>query len=499
MNKQQIESVEISKPVTGTQPPPRDNGGPRSWGLSAKLLVLTVAFVMIAEILIFVPSVANFRNVWLRNHLHMAESASIVYLDADELMLSESAGSRLLETTQSLTVAIRRGGISQMMASSPNTGIIAEHINIDDSGVLSSIQSALSMLIMEPDLQYRVFGRMRSGDGVIELVQELRHIQRAMLVYSRNVLVLSLFISVFTAALVYLALYRMIVRPIIRISANMDEFSKSPENASLIFRPGHRTDEIGIAEKRLSAFQQDLQYTLRQKQRLADLGLAVSKINHDLRNILASAQLFSDRLTGLPDPTVQRFAPKLIRTIDRAVAYTKSVIDYGRALEAPPNRKILALRGVVTDVSELLGLETDPNVEWANEVAPDLQIDADPEQLFRILMNLCRNSQQAVAELEPGGSRIRIAVTAERIGRAVHVRVIDTGPGIPDHVREKLFDAFQGSTKTDGSGLGMSIAAELIRAHGGLIQIDETSEEGTTFCLTVPDRPDQQSGLLQKS
>ncbi|MEM9331288.1 MAG: HAMP domain-containing sensor histidine kinase [Pseudomonadota bacterium] len=456
-------------------------------GLSAKLLMLTVVFIMLAEILIFVPSVANFRNVWLRTHLDIAEAASIVYLDSNDLMLSDTAAMRLLETTRSSTVAIRKDGISQLIASTQSPGEIVEHIDLDSSTAFGSIRSALAMLVMSPDAKYRVFGSIRSQDAEIELVQRMEFIQTAMWRYARNILFLSLLISVFAAGLVYLALYRLIVRPIIKISANMDNFSQAPENASLIYKPTDRSDEIGVAEHRLASFQQDLQNTLRQRQRLADLGLAVSKINHDLRNILASAQLFSDRLSALPDPTVQRFAPKLLRTIDRAVDYTKSVIDYGKALEAPPNRRVLLLKNIVDDVAELLGLENEPTFKWQNLIDAEMKADADPEQLFRVLMNICRNAQQAMADMEDNERVMKLIVSARRIDAGVEITVQDTGPGIPEHAREKLFRAFQGSTKSDGTGLGMSIAYELIKAHGGTIELKESCAKGTSFLITIPD------------
>ncbi|MGI9351678.1 MAG: ATP-binding protein [Rhizobiaceae bacterium] len=477
-------------------PPSNETSDPaetgRRWfyqGLSAKLLLLTIVFIMLAEVLIFVPSVANFRNVWLRTHIDTAEAASIVYLDSNDPMLSGMAAERLLETTQSITIAVRRDGASQLIASSEAPQNLVEHIDLDNTTAFTSIRSALAMLFMNPDSEYRVFGSIRSGEAMLELVQKMEYIQIAMWRYAWNILLLSLLISVFAAGLVYLALYRLIVLPIIRISSNMDEFSKAPENASLIYTPTGRKDEIGIAEHRLSSFQQDLQNTLRQKQRLADLGLAVSKINHDLRNILASAQLFSDRLTSLPDPTVQRFAPKLLRTIDRAVDYTKSVIDYGKALEAPPKRRLLLLKNTVDDVAELLGLENGPKFRWENTIEADFKADADPEQLFRILMNLCRNAQQAMCDMEDDKRIMRLHVEAFRTENTVKIRVSDTGPGIPEHVREKIFSAFQGSTKTDGTGLGMSIAYELVRAHGGSIEIEETGETGTMFAVIIPDTP----------
>ncbi len=455
-------------------------------GLSVKLLLLTIAFIMLAEILIFVPSMANFRNVWLRTHLDIAESASIVYLDTADERLSEGASENLLDTVLAKTIAIRRDGRSQLLASSGAPSQIVAHIDLDNATPFSSIRSALEMLFMAPETQYRVFDQTRALGGEIELVQEMKHIQAAMWKYARNILLLSLLISVFAAALVYLALYRLIVLPIIRISSNMDAFSKEPENASLIYKPSKRGDEIGVAENRLATLQTDLRKTLQQKQHLADLGLAVSKINHDLRNILASAQLFSDRLTSLPDPTVQRFAPKLIRTIDRAVDYTKSVIDYGKAVEAPPNRRNLVLHSIADEVRELLGLEQNSKIKWQNDIDQMLEVNGDPEQLFRVLMNLCRNAQQAMQDMDAGDREQILAVCAEAVGSDIHIRVKDTGPGIPEHIQPKLFNAFQASTKAGGTGLGMTIAAELVRAHGGTIGIEETSANGTSFKIVIP-------------
>src|SRR5918997_785203 len=132
-----------------------------------------------------------------------------------------------------------------------------------------------------------------------------------------------------------------------------------------------------------------------QKSWLAALGLAVSKINHDLRNLLASAQLFSDRLAGLPDPTVQRFAPKLMRALERAIDFCQSTLSYGRAQEAPPERRLLALQPLVEEVRETLGVGPDSNVQWISSVERDLRIDADPDQLFRVLVNMGRNALQA--------------------------------------------------------------------------------------------------------
>ncbi|MFZ1815601.1 MAG: HAMP domain-containing sensor histidine kinase [Rhizobiaceae bacterium] len=461
-------------------------------GLSGKLLLLTVIFVMVAEVLIFVPSVANYRNVWLQAYLDSAESASIVYLDSADPMLSQRAQRELLRSTASQAVVIQEGSMRRLMAESSMPEAVSEHIDMTTMHPVKAITSALAMLLSPSGKSYRVFAPMKSRDAIIELVQTDVRLKHALRLYARNVLLLSLAISLITASLVFLALHWLIVRPIRRLSRNMNAFSAEPDNASLIYEPTGRRDEIGVAETRLAAFETDLHNTLRQRQHLADLGLAVSKINHDLRNILASAQLFSDRLSSLPDPTVQRLAPKLLRTIDRAASYTGSVLAYGKAAEQPPRRQRHRLARIVDDVGELLGLPTGGSVEWRNQVPGDLEADVDAEQFFRVMLNLCRNAVQAMEKrgADHHGSAVsRITVSGRREANGVELRVADTGEGMASDMLPNLFRAFQGSARPGGTGLGLAIAAELVRAHGGMITLVSTSPAGTEFLIRLPDQP----------
>ncbi|MBV8745533.1 MAG: HAMP domain-containing histidine kinase, partial [Xanthobacteraceae bacterium] len=225
---------------------------------------------------------------------------------------------------------------------------------------------------------------------------------------------------------------------------------------------------------------------LNQKSRLAALGLAVSKINHDLRNLLSSAQLFSDRLAGLPDPRVQQFAPKLMRALERAIAYCQSTLSYGRAQEPPPDRHPVLLDHLVEEVRETLGLNG--AIGWIAAVERGLVVDADHDQLLRILLNLTRNAVQALESRAPNEpARDQVRVTGRREGAVALIEVSDTGPGLSPKARAHLFEAFQASTRAGGSGLGLAIAAELVRAHGGEIKlIDGTI--GATFRFTIPDR-----------
>jgi signal transduction histidine kinase len=115
-------------------------------------------------------------------------------------------------------------------------------------------------------------------------------------------------------------------------------------------------------------------------------------------------------------------------------------------------------------------------------------VDADPEQLFRIMLNLVRNALQALESRDardPGRDQIRI--TGRREGAVAVIEVSDTGPGLSERARAHLFEAFQGSTRTGSVGLGLAIVAELVRAHGGDIRLVEGTI-GATFRVSIPDR-----------
>jgi signal transduction histidine kinase len=314
-------------------------------------------------------------------------------------------------------------------------------------------------------------------------------LRKAMYRFSRNVLVVALLIAGLTSALVYLALHYLFVRPMRRLTANLVGFHENPENPARIIVPSQRADEIGVAERELSDMQRDLVSMLHQKSRLAALGLAVSKINHDLRNMLASSQLLSDQLASVPDPRVQRFAPKLMRSLERAIDFAQSTLSYGRAQEAEPDRRHVLVEPVVTEVRESAGLASDASITWVAAIERGLAVDADPDQLFRILLNLVRNAAQALeSQPEHDTATMQIRITGRREGAVAILEVSDTGPGVPAKTREHLFQAFQTSGRPGGSGLGLAIAAELVRAHGGEIHLVEGTI-GATFRITIPDRP----------
>lgn len=460
-------------------------GRRRSLGLSSKLLLLTVLFVLIAEVLVYVPSIANFRNNRLAERIRSAELIAIALSDSGDV--PRVLQDRLLGNMGAMTIAVHAGAMRRLVAMSEMPPPVDRTSDLAQRDAWTSIVEAFDALFASDGRVLRILGTPDDGGEVIEAVVSETPIRAAMLRYSRNVVGLSLFISVITAAALYFTLRNLFLAPLARLTGAMVDFSANPEDPSRIIVPCQRDDEIGIAEQRLSAMQRELAETLGQKKHLADLGLAVSKINHDLRNMLASAQLITDRLSAVPDTSVQRFVPKLMATLDRAIGYSQAVMNYGKTGEAPPERRLVAVRRVVDDVAEVLGLTNHATVEFEIAVSADLEIDADPDQLFRVLMNICRNAAQALeGDTNPAVVR-RIAVSAARSGTVVTLRVADTGPGVPPRAREYLFRPFQGGVRRGGNGLGLAICAELVRAHGGTIELLEQGP-GATFEIQIPDR-----------
>jgi len=463
--------------------------------LSAKLLLLTLLFVMLAEILIFVPSVANFRINWLTDRLTAARLAALATKDRGEGMVPDPLRTELLRTAQVRAVSWLRDNQHTLVLPPDRKEEISAHYDLSSDSRRSGLWNDLAMRVQliwdamavffaDEGRIIAVVGEPVAGDKLRIVLPEAA-LKAAMIRYGLNVLGLSIIISVITGALVYFALNNMLVQPMMRITRNILRFSQNPEDASRIIVPSRRKDEIGIAERGLAHMQGELAHTLQQKNRLAALGLAVSKISHDLRNILASAQLISDRLGSLPDPSVQRFAPKLIASLDRAISLCETTLRFGRAEEAPPRREATLLRALVAEVGEGLGLPREDGITWSVEVDEQLHVDADRDQLYRVLSNLCRNALQAIEQHETGKGHIRIS--GLRNGSRVTIDVHDSGPGVPEKARAHLFQAFQGSARKGGTGLGLAVAHELVTAHGGSIRLLDI-ERGTQFRVEIPDR-----------
>jgi signal transduction histidine kinase len=269
-----------------------------------------------------------------------------------------------------------------------------------------------------------------------------------------------------------------------RITASMEAFRNAPENAASVIEASERSDEIGAAQRELAHMQNELRNALQQKTHLAALGAAVSKINHDLRNVLATAHLASDRLADSDDPHVRRATPTLVRAIDHAIAICTETLDFAKAEMPQLSRERFGLKALADDVVQHVELSGKGHVVWHNYVPADLEVEADREQLFRALLNLSRNAVDALVE---GGE---VTIAAAREDGWLLIDVADTGSGLPERARAHLFEPFSGSAKSGGVGLGLAISRELVRGHGGDLELIKSDANGTTFRVILPDVPE---------
>jgi signal transduction histidine kinase len=458
--------------------------------LSARLLILTVFFVMVSEVLIFVPSVARYRMTYFENRLAAGYLATLAFEASPDGRLNQGLIDELLARVGAQGVVLRRAdgtmlSLDRLQPPRPDFTIDLTHPDI-----VLAIRGSFRTLFGAGDRVLRVLGPVgplpdppplagegRVGTDTAEVLLEERPLRQELWNFGIRILELSLVISLVTAALVYLSLQWLLVRPMRRITASMVEFRDDPEETSRVIAASRRSDEIGVTERELAILQKTVRQALAQRARLAALGTAVTKINHDLRNILATARLVTDGLTASAAPEVRRVAPRLIDAIDRAIALCTSTLDFSREGAPPLAPSRLLLAALIDEIGpELAVSQEDLAIECA--IPLDLAVSADRDQLYRVFLNLARNA------VEAGAHRLRFS--AAREGGTIAVEIADDGHGLPPKARENLFRPFFGSARPGGSGLGLAIARELVRAHGGELSLVSSAGAGTVFRLTLP-------------
>lgn len=455
-----------------------------AYSLSGRLLLLTIGFVMMSVALLYFPSVARYHHQLLDDRINSAELAILPFTEAPGEQLSERLRMQLLARAGVGAVILRGGGQHELFLAGAEPLRVQAEYNAGETGLAEQIHDVLRCLFAPPNRTIRIDAGMPQGRSIVVIANE-EPIRLALFTFSTRVLALSVFVSALTSLLVFISLYLILVRPMQRMTAAMIDFRNNPEDPSRILHASSRRDEIGMAERELSTLQHELYGFLQQKTRLAQLGLAVAKIQHDLRNILSSAQIASDRLAASEDPVVQRVTPRLVDALDRAVALATNTLRYGRAEERPPQRTRIALARLIDEAASSAVPESG-EVAVENRVPPDLEADADSEQLFRVVLNLLSNARQALENSRLPRAK-QITVAAWRDGAAVIIEICDNGPGIPPAVRDRLFRPFAGTMRQGGSGLGLAISRELIAAHGGALTLAATGDDGTCFRIVIPD------------
>ena len=453
--------------------------------ISGRFAALTIIFVMLAELFILLPALASFRLDYLESRLERAQIASLALLATDESLASDLE-SELLQNAGVFNVVLRRNDIRQLVLSSPIPGPVAQTYDLREDSMPQTIGDALGTLLNRRNEVIRVIGSPVNQAGqLIEITMETSPLRTAMIDYGIRLLLLSATFSILTALLLNLAVQRMVLVPIRRVISHMVSYAQAPEDPRHIITPDARLAELRDAETAMASMQKTVTSSLKQRERMAQLGEAVAKISHDLRNILTTAQIFADRLEDSGDPKVRRAAPKLVNSISRAVNLCETTLAFGKAEEPAPTLSRFPLAQLAAEVIEAESLASDAatKVEFLTDIPPTLTIRADRDQLYRVLANLTRNARQAI---EGTGQPGTVEIGAGETDNDWWIRVGDTGPGLPEKAREYLFKPFSGSVRKGGTGLGLTIAADLVRGHGGRLDLVRSDAEGSEFMIHIP-------------
>ena len=439
---------------------------------------------MLAEVFIFVPSVARFREDYLLARLERAQIASLALLATDR-RIDAALEAELLENAEVLNVVLRRDAVRQLILSSDAMPQISATYDLRDPPGWVLMRDALARMVNPEPQVIRVIGEpVREAGLLIEVTMPTEPLRAALIDYGLRILALSAVISIFTAVLLFIAVRQLMVSPIKRLVASMTRYAAAPEDPARIIQPQGRVRELRDAEDALNSLQTELTGALKQRERLAQLGEAVAKISHDLRNMLSVATMLGDRLEASQDPAVQRIAPRLLASLDRAIHLTEATLAFGRAEEPAPKLTRLPLRGLVEDVIENERLSDDSAaIEYGCDVAPGLMVRADAEQLHRVLSNLVRNARLAIAAT---GNPCSVTITGRETDEGWEIGVQDTGPGLPQKARAHLFKPFHGGVRKGGTGLGLAICAELVKGHGGKLELVRSDADGTVFRIMLP-------------
>lgn len=452
-------------------------------GLSARLLLLTIFFVMLSEVFIYAPSIGRYRITYMGECVAAAHLASLALEAPPDNKISNDLLEELLRGAKSYGIVLRRPHSKALMLSRDMPPEIHATYDMRDRGFFQLIGAALMVMWSDEKRMIRIVGPSPGdGDVIVETIIDENAMRAEMFDYSSRILGLSILISLMTAALVYLTLQWMFVRPMLNLTDSMITFRRDPDDARRLIRPTRRGDEIGRAQRELAQMQRRLRDALKQRTRLAALGTAVTKINHDLRNILATAQLVSDHVSESDDPKVRRIAPTLLGAIDRAVDLCSRTLSFAHEGTPAPELVHFDLGTLVSDIATELSARSDDSGGQSgmieNAVPRGFQIFADRDQLYRAISNLVLNAFQAGAT--------KVSVAADEDAETTRIEVADNGPGLPPTVREHLFEPFQGSSRVGGTGLGLAIARDLMRGHGGDVELVRTGAGGTAFVLSLP-------------
>jgi signal transduction histidine kinase len=465
----------------------------RGLGLAGRVLVVTLGFVLLAMALFYVTRLAAYRETWLHNKLAAAQTTFEAFDGGGATELSPDLSRKILASVRVKSIAVSTPSGWRVIAAPGESSAPIETVNLGSEMFIDSIRAAFETLFAEPGTIIHVSDGASPDESGIAVTLDETPLKQALWRISRTFLNIALMIAAVVTCVLWAALWQMVLRPVRRLNTNIIAFGERPHDISRVIAPSGRRDEIGRAETALAAMQGTLAHELAQGKRLAELGMAVARINHDLRNMLSAAQLISDRLAAIPDPLAQRLAPRLVATLDRAIQFCQATLTYGAGREQPPERRPFDLCELVRQVIESAHAEHAEAIDYHVDIPPHFEIYADPDHVLRVLENLSRNAAQALlAKGAAAGRPKAIRFAAIRTDGDAIIEVSDTGPGFPPDQAERIFEPFHKSTSEIGAGLGLSIAADLVARNGGAIELAPAKADdfycGARFLITLPTR-----------
>ncbi|AKH20373.1 sensor histidine kinase [Sedimenticola thiotaurini] len=445
--------------------------------LSARVIVYSLLVTVLVTSLMAFPLVAHYSDNWLKNRVAAAYLISLATESSSEGSVNRNLEQRLLTQANVLGITIRKADNQTFMLGPDMPLVFDYHHDLR----YSTMQSTLSLLLK---------ATMGGGQKIIHITDNAPGAVRALVEIdigchelflqamdsTKRALGTALLTALLMSIFFYGFLQISVVLPLQHLTSGILAFRADPNDVSRTNLVSGRIDEIGIAEEAFQQMQNDIRATLVLRTRLAAIGMAVTKIQHDLKGLLSSVMVVSDTLETSRDPEVRRIFPGLITAIDRAVELCHSSLNF--ATEGPL-RLELEKFNLFTFIEELFKeCNSGRKVALINQVPPALVMVGDKAQLRRVIGNLILNA------LEADSSKIIVSAVIRQ--DRVEIDITDNGTGIPEKLKSQIFKPFISSTKAGNSGLGLSIAKDVVSAHGGTISIVVSEPGRTVFSVHLP-------------
>jgi len=243
---------------------------------------------------------------------------------------------------------------------------------------------------------------------------------------------------------------------------------------------------LALALYRLSRREERRALEMARRESLAKLGEMGAMLAHEIRNPLAGIKGYAQVIEKKPvEERNSRFAQRIVVETQRLEALVNNLLDYARSDGHPTDA--VDLGALLCHAAELLQPDAEASrIAITCDCPVGLRTTGDPDRLGQVLLNLGRNALHAM----PDGGQLEM--TAERLGKKVAIKVIDTGRGISQADQARVFEPFF-TTKAKGTGLGLSLCKKIVEEHDGTIEVQSAAGTGTSVTITLPGHPHDKS------